>query len=128
MTERRATAVSFFVALLPQVIWAAHFLVVYPTAAVLCARDIDGAAGISAAVNLAATTVAVIAIGIVAARAVPSLYGGADEDDEQPHRRAETDSHSDIRVFLDRVTLLVSALSLVAILYGALPAIFAAHC
>ncbi len=109
----------------PLVIWAGHFLVVYPAAAVLCVRDIAAGAEAAAAINFVATVAALLGISLVAGRALYSVIdtGGDDENLEQPSGQALPSRH-----FLHRMTLLIAALSFVAVLYSLMPALLSAHC
>lgn len=134
-------------------IWAAHFLLCYITAAIWCAKvgggtgggaggeigtdlgggfgdalggGLPGAFGVELdGVRIAIavfTVVAIAGIGIVGWRGLRRLRrGGADI----PH---EEDSPQDRHGFMGFATLLLSALSLVAVLFVALTAVFIDTC
>lgn len=105
-------------------IWAAHFLVVYVTAATWCARAAGplGALGPVRIAIGAATLVALAGIGVVAWIGYRRHdYGFADV----PHDFATA---ADRHRFLGFATLLLSALSAVAVVYVALVALFIGDC
>ncbi len=103
-------------------IWAAHFLVCYVTAAVLCAKS--GSAADFAVIRIvvaAATAVALAGIawaGIAAFRQWRVEY---DVVQDQP-------TEADRRQLLGQAGMLLSGLSAVAVIYVALPALFIGGC
>jgi hypothetical protein len=113
----------FFLAASP-VIWAAHFLLSYITAAVWCAKVV-GPGGSLSGVRLAVaayTTLALGGIGVIGWRAWRRhRYGTA----TVPH---DYDSPEDRHRFLGFSALLLSSLSAVAVLYAALAAVFIGSC
>lgn len=104
------------------VVWAAHFLVCYALAAVLCAKRGDAGFGVVQAGIGAATVVAVVMILLSAWLAWRQWGFGTDDP---PH---DDPSRRDRRLFQGFATLLLSGLSLVAVLYVALPLLFIDGC
>lgn len=108
-------------------IWAAHFLSSYVTAAVWCAK-LAGPAGADAPLGVVR-----VAIGVYSVLAlVPVLLIGARAFRRQrlagEAREHDADSSLDRHRFLAFATLLLSGLSAVAILYAALAAVFIESC
>ena len=105
-------------------IWAAHFLLSYATSAIWCAK-IVGPGGSLTTVRVAIavyTTLALIGIGIVGRIGYRKHnFGHA----ELPH---DADTPEDRHRFLGFATLLLSALSAVAVLFAALVAVFFGTC
>ena len=115
---------SFWFLISGPIIWAAHFLVSYVSAAIYCAKaapphDMDLAQGIIAAATVAALA-AIAFFGWHAARKWRVGIKGWKEHGE-PTLEAR-------HRFMSHATWLLSALSAVATIYVALPAIFAASC
>ena len=105
-------------------IWTAHFLLSYATAAIWCGMFIgrDGSLGNIRLAIAAYTVVALIAIGIVA-RFGYRRHRLANE--AVPH---DEDTPEDRHRFLGFATLLLSGLSAVATVYGALAVVFIRSC
>lgn len=105
------------------VLWAAHFLACYLTAAIWCAkagRDV-ALTGVRGAVA-AYTAAALAGIGLVAWHGLRRhRYGSA----AVPH---DFDTPGDRHRFLGFATLLLSGLSAVAVIYAALAAVFVGTC
>lgn len=125
MARAHETGTGLWRMLAPPTIWAAHFLAVYVGAAVYCAKaGRDVAAGPIAIIVVAATIVALVAIGLVvvstARRWGVSLIDG-DLRYDRPHAE---ERHR----FLSHMTLMLSGLSAVAVIYVALPALFMEAC
>jgi hypothetical protein len=117
-------------------VWAGHFLASYATAAVWCAKVAgpDGALGgarMAIGIYTAVALVAVGVIGLVGYRRHRLPGGGAATGGEaaasggEPHA---ADSAADRHRFLGFATLLLSALSAVAIVYAAMAAVFVGDC
>jgi hypothetical protein len=106
------------------VVWAAHFMLSYLTAAIWCAK-VAGPAGSLGGVRLAIAIYTVLAlggIGYIGWRAFRRhSYGTA----TLPH---DDDSPEDRHRFLGFAALLLSALSAVAVIYAALAAVFIGSC
>jgi len=104
--------------------WAAHLMLCYITAAIWCEKVV-GLGGSLAAVRVAIaiyTAVALLVIGVVGWIGYRRhSYGAAD----LPH---DDDTPEDRHRFLGFATLLLSGLSAVATLYGALVAVFFGSC
>ena len=108
-------------------IWLAHFLLSYATAAVWCAK-FAGPAGADASLGVvrgaigAYSVLALVPVMLIGIRAFrrQRLAGEAPEHD--------ADSSLDRHRFLAFATLLLSVLSAVAIVYAALTAVFIESC
>lgn len=106
------------------VVWGAHFLLCYGTAAVWCAKASGGGASFATVrIAIAAYTAAALAgIAVIG-------WGGWKRHRlgraELPH---DFDSPEDRHRFLGFATLLLSGLSAVAVLYAALAAVFLWDC
>jgi hypothetical protein len=106
------------------VLWAAHFMLSYITAAIWCAKVAEPAGSLGGArVAIAIYTVLALSgigyIGWLAFRR--HSYGTA----ALPH---DDDTPEDRHRFLGFATLLLSALSAVAVIYSALAAVFIGSC
>lgn len=106
------------------VIWAAHFLLCYATAAVWCAK-VAGAGGSLETTRMAIlvyTLIALAAIGVIGwigYRRHRLANASVPHDDDTPEDRHR---------FLGFATFLLSALSGVAVIYAALVAVFIRSC
>jgi hypothetical protein len=108
----------------PPLIWAAHLLLSYCTAAIYCQKiaargDSLGAARTAIAVF---TAVALAAIAFVGVRGYQRHRYG---DSTTPH---DFDSPEDRHRFLGFATFLLAGLAAVAVVYQALPAVFIGSC
>ena len=104
--------------------WAVHFLLSYATASVWCAKFV-GPGGSLTAVRVAIavyTAVALVGIGIVGGIGYRRHSFGAAE---LPH---DADTPEDRHRFLGFATVLLSALSAVAVLYAAFVVLFFGRC
>lgn len=118
----RETSLWFLVA--GPLIWSAHFLVSYVSAAIYCAKappphDMNLVQGIIAVATIAALAGIVLA-GWLAARKWQVGFRGWTEHGSS--------TLEDRQRFMGHATWLLCALSAVATIYVALPAIFAATC
>jgi hypothetical protein len=106
------------------VIWAAHFMLSYITAAIWCAKAAGPESSLGGArVAIAIYTVlALSGIGITGWRALRRHHYGTAT---LPH---DDDSPEDRHRFLGFAALLLSALSAVAVIYAALAAVFIGSC
>lgn len=105
-------------------IWAVHFLLCYATASIWCAKVV-GSGGSLTAVRVAIavyTALALVGIGIVGWVGYRRHRLGRAEP---PH---DADTPEDRHRFLGFATLLLSALSAVAVLFAALVAVFFGTC
>ncbi len=115
---------SLWVAVASPLIWSAHFLLSYCTAAIWCAK-LAGRDGSIAGARIAIavyTVLALAAVGLIGLRGYQRhrLDGGS-----EPH---DADTPEDRYRFLGFATLLLSLLSGVAILYSALAAAIVGSC
>lgn len=104
------------------VVWAAHFLVCYVLAATWCAKHGDFGFGVVQAGIAAAT---IIAAGMILFSAWLAWRQWGFGTDGPPH---DEPTRHDRRHFQGFATLLLSGLSLVAVLYVALPLFFIRDC
>ena len=124
MTRETETGHNLWRVLAPLTIWALHFLVCYVAAAVLCAKypqtaDLSSLRYlIFSATFLAAAAVAYIAISTLRIWRF-SMDGDLDYDHDTPEERHR---------FLAHVTLMLCALSVIGILYVAVPAAIIGSC
>ncbi len=106
-------------------IWAAHFLLSYWAAALWCAKAADGSGSLFW-VRLAIAVLTLLALAAIAwlARHAVRRYGGrlTFEDD------LTEDSAAERARFLGHATLLLCALSAVAVLFDAVPAVVFSTC
>jgi hypothetical protein len=124
MTETAEKNQSLWLLTLSPVIWAAHFLLSYGTASVWCAK-VAGPGGSLGGVRVAIviyTLVALAGIGIVGWIGYRRHSHG---DASVPH---DDDTPEDRHRFLGFSTLLLSALSAVAVIYAALVVLFFRSC
>jgi hypothetical protein len=124
MTETSEKNQSLWLLTASPVIWAAHLLLCYVTASIWCAKVV-GDGGSLQSVRLAIvvyTVVALVGIGITGWIGYRMhSYGNAD----LPH---DDDTPEDRHRFLGFATLLLSALSAVAVIYAALVVVFIERC
>ena len=104
-------------------IWAAHFMLCYATVALWCGMVVgrDGSlltARLAVAVLTALALAGILFVGRVGYRRHADLS-------HEPHG---ADSPASRHRFLGYATLLLSGLSAVAVLYGAMPALFFENC
>jgi len=104
------------------VVWAAHFLFCYVLAAVWCAKRGDEGFGVVQA-GVAAATVVAVAMIVLSAWLAWRQWGFGTDD--PPHDDA---TRRDRTLFQGFATLLLSGLSLVAVVYTALPPLFIDGC
>jgi hypothetical protein len=108
----------------PPLIWAAHLLLSYCTAAIYCekyATRNDSLGSVRFAIA-AYTVLALIAIGVFGARAYQRHRYG---DSTTPH---DFDTPEDRHRFLGFATFLLAGLAAVAVVFQALPAVFIGSC
>ncbi|MGH8570799.1 MAG: hypothetical protein ACREXU_23035 [Gammaproteobacteria bacterium] len=124
MTETAEKDQSLWLLTASPILWAAHFLLCYLTAAIWCAKVVGlGGSLTSARVAIAVYTVVALAgIGIVGRIGYRRhSYGNA----TLPH---DDDTPEDRHRFLGFATLLLSALSAVAVSYAGLVIVFFRSC
>jgi hypothetical protein len=105
-------------------VWSAHFLLCYCTAAIWCARFAGEERSLSGA-RAAIAVYTLLAVVTVAAVAVKGFKRHRLAGGEVPH---DADEPEDRHRFLGLATLLLSLLSLLAIAYSALAAVFIGSC
>lgn len=105
-------------------IWAAHFLLSYVTAAVWCEK-FAGVGGSLTTVRVAIATYSVIALAGISVVGWTGSRRHRFGEAELPH---DADTPEDRHRFLGFATLLLSALSAVAVLYVSLVAVFFGAC
>ena len=106
----------------PPLVWAAHFLLSYTTAAIYCAKIAtpDGALGPARVAIAVYTAVALTAVAFLGVRGHRRhREGGQPHDDDSPISRHR---------FLGFATLLLSQLSALAIIYVSLTIVFVRSC
>ena len=105
-------------------VWAVHFVATYATVAIWCAKAVgqDGPLG---AARMAVVVYTVLALAIVAVIGRIALRRHRFGAQTVPH---DFDTSEDRHRFLGFATLLLSALSAVAIVYVALPFFFIGTC
>jgi hypothetical protein len=115
---------SLFLLAASPVIWAAHFLLSYITAAIWCAK-VAGPGGSLSGVRVAVAVYTVLALGGIGCIGWRALrrhkYGTATVP-------RDYDSPEDRHRFLGFSALLLSGLSAVAVLYAALATVFIGGC
>jgi hypothetical protein len=124
MTEIAEKNQSLWLLTAAPVIWAVHFLLCYITASIWCAK-VAGPGGSLGAVRVAIalyTVLSLAGIGIIGWIGYRRhSFGNA----ALPH---DKDTPGDRHRFLGFATLLLSALSAVAVIYAALVAVFFGNC
>ena len=121
---------SLWLLIASPVLWAAHFLLSYCTAAIWCAKVAgpDGSLTGARIAIAAYTAIALVGIGINGWSGLRRHHhegGEPPRGGEPPH---DADSPEDRHRFLGFATLLLSALSAVAVVFEALPAVFLGDC
>jgi hypothetical protein len=106
------------------VIWAAHFLLCYGTAAVWCAKVV----GLGGPLDSARIAIGVYTALALAAIGVIGWNGRHRHSFGQANLPHDDDTPEDRHRFLGFATLLLSALSAVAVVYAALVAVFVRSC
>ena len=105
-------------------VWALHFLICYVGVAVYCAKaDQFGVSFIAVRVGIALVTIVALALIATAAWLAWRQWGFGTRD--PPH---DDPTRTDRNLFQGFATLLLSGLSLVAVIYVALPALFITEC
>ena len=120
MLFRRETP-NLWTLLTPPAVWALHFLFCYVSGALVCAKAPEALG----ALRLAIAAATLVALGLILAAGLQAHRHWGFGDDLPPHN-APTDE--DQRHFLGFATLLLCALSFVAVIFGALPALFITEC
>jgi hypothetical protein len=106
------------------VVWAAHFMLCYATASIWCAKVV-GPDGSLTTVRVTIAVYTVLALGVIGIVGWIGYRRHSLGYAELPH---DADTPEDRHRFLGFATLLLSALSAVAVLYAALVAVFFGTC
>ncbi len=111
----------------PPLVWAAHFLLSYVTAALYCAKvaSTGGPLGAARAAIVAYTALALVLLGWLGWRGHVRRRAPSEPTAELA---AEGGSALARRRFLGNATLLLTCLSALAVLYGALVVVFVRSC
>jgi hypothetical protein len=114
---------GLWIVLASPAIWAAHFFLSYGTAAIWCAKfaSPDGSLGVVRWAVAAYTAAALAGIAAVARRGSRRRRLGASGTND-------LDTPADRRRFLGFTVVIVSVLCAIAVVYGALPAVFIGSC
>ncbi|MBS7544738.1 hypothetical protein [Ancylobacter oerskovii] len=120
MLFRRDTA-NMWTLITPPTVWALHFLFCYVAAAIVCAKDPSWLPGL----RLAIAGATLLALGLILLAGLQAHRHWGFGDDLPPHDEA---TDEDRQHFLGFATLLLVGLSAVAVLFGALPALFITEC
>lgn len=124
---------SLWTLILAPTVWALHFLFIYIFAAVLCAKAPDGAdvlLGLDA-VRLGVLVATLVALAAIAAAGTLSWRRwrhGATADQTHPFAVHDADTVESRRRFMAYSAVLLAGLSIVAVIYQALPALLIATC
>jgi hypothetical protein len=105
-------------------VWAVHFTLCYATASIWCAKVV-GPGGSLTTVRVAVAVYTVLALGVIGIVGWIGYRRHSFGHAELPH---DADTPEDRHRFLGFATLLLSALSAVAVLYAALVAVFFGTC
>jgi hypothetical protein len=108
----------------PLVVWATHFMLCYITVALWCGR-VAGRLGPLGTARIAIGAYTIAALAIVAAIAWLGYRAHRLGSGEPPH---DADSPEDRHRFLGLASLLISGLSVVAIVYSAMTVVFIGSC
>ncbi len=114
---------------LPAIVWSAHFLWCYVVNAVLCARGVGadtvlGLAAIQWNIVIATALLGAVLLGSLLTAA--GRLRSADLRERDPDMSDNTPAAQ--RLFLARATFAIAAVSLLAMVYVAMPAIFFTGC
>jgi hypothetical protein len=120
MFFRRETP-NLWTLLAPPTVWALHFLFCYLAGAVICAKAPEALGELR--LTIAAATILALVLIIAAGMQARRHWGFG--SDMPPH---DTPTDEDQQHFLGLATLLLSALSAVAVIFGAMPALFITEC
>ena len=124
MTETAEKNQSLWLLTASPTIWAAHFLLCYITASIWCAKVV-GAGGSLQSVRVAIAVYTVLALAGIGFLGWNGYRKHSFGNAVLPH---DDDTPEDRHRFLGFATLLLSALSAVAVIYAALVAVFIRSC
>jgi hypothetical protein len=124
LTETSEQRQSLWLLIISPVIWAAHFLLSYITASIWCAKVADPNNSFGS-VRVAIIVYTVVALGGIGVTGWVGYRKHSHGDASLPH---DDDTPEDRHRFLGFSTLLLSALSAVAVVYAALVVFFFRSC
>jgi hypothetical protein len=124
MTELSKTKPSLFLVTASPLMWAAHFLLCYATASIWCAK-VMGLGGSLATVRAGIIVYTALALAGIGTTGWIGYRRHSFGDAELPH---DDDTPEDRHRFLGFATLLLSALSAVAVIYAAVVVVFIERC
>ena len=116
----RRRTVTLWTMVVPPTVWAAHFLFSYLWAALMCAKV--GAFAAFPTLYVAATAVAIV---VIVASGVIAWVQAREPGDAPPHDAGTT---KDRQRFLATATVLLAALSTIAVVFTAAPVAFLTDC
>jgi hypothetical protein len=124
MTDLSKSKPSLLLVTASPLIWAAHFLLCYATASIWCAKMIGPGASLATVrtgivLYTALALAGIGAIGLIGYRRHSLGHAALPHDDDTPEDRHR---------FVGFATLLLSALSAVAVIYAAAVAVFIERC
>ena len=122
--ETHESRQSLWRPVLPPIIWAAHFLLCYLTAAIWCAK----LAGRDGPLGGARTAIAAYTLIALAAIALVGWGGWRRHTFDGSETRHDFDTPADRHRFLGFATVLLAGLSAVATIFTALAAVFFRDC
>ncbi|GLK82718.1 hypothetical protein [Ancylobacter defluvii] len=117
----RSETPNLWTLLAPPTVWALHFLFCYVAGAIICAKAPEALDELRLAI--AAATILALVFIVVAGMQAHRHWGFG--SDMPPH---DTPTDEDQQHFLGLATMLLCALSAVAVIFGAMPALFIAEC
>lgn len=119
-----STKQNLWTLIMGPVVWAIHFLIAYPTAAIMCAR-VTPQTGIEPA-RIVIAVVTVLALAIITATGISGWrHSGGVVTSDDP---LDDDTDGSRQRFLANATLLLAGLSFVGVVYVALPALIFESC
>ncbi len=116
----RRLTVTLWTLIVPPTVWAAHFLFSYLWAALMCAKV--GTFSTFPTLYVVATAAAII---VIVASGVIAWVQSREPGDSAPHDASTT---SDRQRFLATATVLLAALSVIAVVFTAAPVAFLTDC
>jgi len=123
-TQTREEKQSLWLLTASPAVWAAHLLVCYITASIWCAK-VAGPGGSLQTARVAIGVYTALALAVIGIIGWSGYRRHSYGDGATPH---DDDTPEDRHRFLGFATLLLSALSAVAVIYQALAAVFIGRC
>lgn len=116
----RRLTVTLWTLIVPPTVWAAHFLFSYLWAALMCAR-----VGTFASFPTLYVAATVLALVVIIASGIVAWVQAREPGDAPPHDAGTT---KDRQRFLATATVLLAALSVIAVVFTATPVAFLTDC